>query len=298
LQRFADNSFIIRELPPALQLTTLQLESLGLQLRQGDGSRGMLEAFGMSALKQLQLFDCRVLDAGPEELAAALLQLPPGLEHLSIRDVRLGVDSNVRDSDDSGSDGSGSDSDINIFSDSSGDVEDLLPFITGALPRLQQLTFLELAVHDADARSPALRPLQALTRLVHLRLSAYVLVTAELLSGMQQLTRLDLVYCSYEPDVLAGKTRLQHLDTCLCDVVGAAGKVHLLSCLQQLQKLTCLSIFNSSRAVEEADAPAAAYSAMTTSSKLQELSLRNFIVPAGACSTSSRQGGSCRTCGP
>lgn len=72
-------------LPTSLvQLSTLQLSGLALQLQPSDNFQGVVWA-GMP-LKQLQLFDCKLLD-GEEGLAAALLLLPR-LEHLSSDSLR------------------------------------------------------------------------------------------------------------------------------------------------------------------------------------------------------------------
>jgi hypothetical protein len=80
---------------------------------------------------------------------------------------------------------------------------------------------------DVEEASPALQPLQALTRLADLRLVSveaeittllnlcYAKIPASMLSGTQGLTRLELNLCDHaevEADVLAGKTLLQHLN--------------------------------------------------------------------------------------
>jgi hypothetical protein len=81
-----------------------------------------------------------------------------------------------------------------------------------------------------------------------------------------------------EPGVLVGKTRLQHLTLQSCGIVGqSAGVEQLLSHLQQLQQLTYLQL-----ALTLVDlAPAAAYAALTASSKLQHLDLSWCTLPAG-----------------
>jgi hypothetical protein len=101
-------------------------------------------------------------------LAAALSQLPAGLEHLSITSVKVDMH--------------------------------WLDFPTGVLQRLQHLTYLELGYHDIvgpDEASPALQQLQALTLLAGLKLTGLeeeaeeavlpAKVTSSMLSGMQQL---------------------------------------------------------------------------------------------------------------
>jgi hypothetical protein len=64
----------ISELPPDLQLTSLQFEMLRVQLQPGNGSQGVLRA---AALKQLELRECSLLDDRPAEaLEAAVVRLP------------------------------------------------------------------------------------------------------------------------------------------------------------------------------------------------------------------------------
>jgi hypothetical protein len=123
----------------------------------------------VAALKRLQLDSCNVLDSeAAAALAAALSQLPAGLEHLSITSVKVDMH--------------------------------WLDFPTGVLQRLQHLTYLELGYHDIvgpDEASPALQQLQALTLLAGLKLTGLeeeaeeavlpAKVTSSMLSGMQQL---------------------------------------------------------------------------------------------------------------
>lgn len=70
-------------------------------------------------------------------------------------------------------------------------------FPTGALRRLQQLTCLELAgmaLQAPDEGDPPLQPLEALTRLVDLRIRAQGdnVITSRMLSSTSTLTRLEL----------------------------------------------------------------------------------------------------------
>jgi hypothetical protein len=69
----------LAQLPPLLQLNSLQLSGLCLS------SKALQDAARITSLKQLRLSDCKLLN--PAALAAALPQLPAGLEHLSIRNV-------------------------------------------------------------------------------------------------------------------------------------------------------------------------------------------------------------------
>jgi hypothetical protein len=166
---------------------------------------------------------------------------------------------------------------------------------TAVLQRLQQLTYLELAMvklKGLDGVSvidnPVLQPLQALTRLVDLQLTRILQApngrnSAEMLSGMQHLTRLELSHGDYvEPDVLAGKTQLQHLQLHCCNTLQVTAWVaQLLPRLQTLHQLTNLTVGFSWWLKHKDEPPAAAYSALTASSKLQHLDIRGCTVPAG-----------------
>jgi hypothetical protein len=221
-----------------------------------------------------------VLD-GEEALAAALAPLSAVLEHLSIANLpRYGHPDQPR----------------------------LFP--TAMLQQMQQLTFLELAgitLQGPDEASPALQPLQALTRLVDLRLNNMgprggenqSLVSDSMLSGMQHLTRLELCVVRLEAGPLAGKTNLQHLLVNPSCFVGGdvAGTAQLLSHLQHMQQLTHLALIGVLQAYEmeygnpaddgsdsyqeHVDPPAAAYAALTASSKLQYLDIRLCSLPVG-----------------
>ena len=166
-----------------------------------------------------------------------------------------------------------------------------MTFPTSALLGLQQLTYLELAcvyLQGPDLEGPALQPLQALTRLADLRLApviapdSLVAVDGSMLSGMQHLTRLEVgSRAELDPGALAGKTRLQHLKLS-CSIADAAttGLTQLLSELQQLQQLTHLVLTR--EVFQEGDPPAASISALTASSKLQQLILRGCPLASAA----------------
>jgi hypothetical protein len=239
------------QLPSKLQLTSLQLQQLAVQLQPGRGFQGVLRPELL--LKQLRLDDCQLHDYDSAMALAAVLSLLPGLEHLSI--------------------GSSS----------------YLPLPIGELSLLQQLTYLRL-VCDLPGGSghPATLPLQALTRVVDLRVH-FTLPwppshhsAASMLSCLCSLTRLTLPDAALDPTALAGKTQLQHLELPCCSIAGAAaGVAQLLSKLQELTQLTHLDLTGTLRRVEHSNPPAAAFSALTASSMLQHLSIRNCTVPAG-----------------
>jgi hypothetical protein len=275
----------LRHLPDGLHLSSLQLSQLDMQLLPGYGFLGIVpEATPQSTLKHLQLSSCHVSgSAATERFAEALSLLPAGLQHLSLRSLSCN--------------------------------NQMAQFPTAVLQQLQQLTYLELAdvsVLGPTKTSPVLQPLQplqALTRLEHLRLCDVHAeprgveggmrrptsrFTANMLSGASHLTHLELstgsvvgaVVWHVEPGALDGKTRLHHLNLSRCNIVGGAEGIAQLLCeLQQLQEVTHLNLTCSLKAqidrLESCTPPAAAYAALTASSKLQKLNIAGAFFPVG-----------------
>ena len=265
----------LRELPPSPQMHSLVLVGFDLQLQPSSSFPGVLTASRAAALTQLQLESCSLLDDDADAaLAAAVSQLPASLQRLSIK----------------------------LYPSHGQRVH----FGTGELQRLQQLTSLVLegVVFQGPGDSPALQPLQGLTRLADLQLRVTrerSSITASMLSGMHNLTRLmvsgDLVRGAagfeevspaVEAGALAGKTRMLHLDLGGCCLPGgAAGVAQLLTNLQGMQHLTHLNLRSSPRGasvlldMQEGDPPATALAALTASSKLQSLSISHCTLPAG-----------------
>jgi hypothetical protein len=247
--------------PPSISLC-LHLEAAPQQSKQDLFASNGFQSVLRPTLTQLQLESC-ILPGGADALAAVLSQLP-SLEHLSLR---------------------------SLYSEDS-----YFKFPSAVVQQLQQLTFLELDgmwFLRPDDGSPILQPLQALTRLVDVRIKVenaapgYISIMASMLSSAHRLTRLDLAeYMTVEAAVLAGKTRLQHLQIVKCTVVDAAGNdavAQLLSHLQQLQQLTHLNLSGTLwDGVEEDNPPASGYAALTASSKLQHLDISECALPAGA----------------
>jgi hypothetical protein len=247
-----DDNLRLQELPPHLQLHSLQIYAAELQLQPGDGFGGVLGP-AAAALTQLRLSDCWVL-GGAAALAATVPQLTK-LEHLSFC--------------------------FNVFNERQ-------YFPACVLQDMQQLTYLELACcltgTNGEEDPLALQPMQALTQLVDLRLAieAYhdYAVTASMLSCASNLTRLKIKGCfDFEGGTLAGKARLQHLQLASCRTATAEQVAQLLSQLQHLQQLTHLCLDDSIQSFAD-DPPAAGFSALTASSKLQHLDLRNCTLPA------------------
>jgi hypothetical protein len=253
LQRTAS----LRQLPHGqLQgLSSLKFSKLQLQLLPGDGLEGV---FGDALpLKQLKLRSCTFSE--DDGLAAALLLLPD-LQHLSL----------VWNSTAEGGYRSSACSTATC----------------SALQGLQHLTYLELAdgwLEDED------RPwhLQGVTRLQDLRLETRCgnNISASMLSGLQRLTCLKVISsCNgeqFEPDALTSKTQLQHLEVVACGIPGGSvGIAELLSHLQHLQQLSYLK-FQLNYGIGGPGPPAAAYSALTSSSRLQHLEIGYWPVPVG-----------------
>jgi hypothetical protein len=249
----------LRQLVPSFHLTSLHLERLNVQLWPGNGFEGVLGPAGLP-LKQLHLEHCTLLD-GAEGFAAVLPQLP-GLEHLTVHQSFF----------------------RNMYTTS-----------IGVLQQLQQLTHLELAgvglQCTADQAQSITRLLQALPRLVHLRLSSRLVLPPEhqLLdnhalqddtsawSGSHQLTYLWLPAGDFDPNILAGMSRLRHLQQSVCKLLGGAGAASdLLSQLANLQQLTYLNLGGSLLGPS-----GAAFSGLTASSMLQHLQINHCTLPAG-----------------
>jgi hypothetical protein len=306
LKATEDLPVTLQQLPPELQLISLQLEWFDLQLSPGRAwlsgrgrkFQGVLgDASRLAALTQLRLTDCGLVDEPLLACSAglaALSVLPVGLQHLSISGIYHQTGCRAH-------------------------------FPTGIFPQLQQLTYLELAgmnvVTPAKAKAQyfppvfflgmegdgqgegdeeegmvaALQPLQALTRLVELRLDALqldqsvasILIHCRITASMIPSTHLTCLVLTggvqLEPDALAGKTQLQYLDlgldTLSAMLVGAIVEVQLLPRIQPLRELTHLRLRN--LWAEEGSPPAAAYAALTASSKLQHLDISECIVPVG-----------------
>jgi hypothetical protein len=281
----------LRQLPQLVQLSSLCLKLMKLQLHPMKGSLGVLA--GAPPLKQLRLTNCELID-DEQGLAAALMQLPQ-LEHLSLVDTSCG----------------------HASSSASRWAKQLMrsrapggPTLARALQHLQQLTYLELVSIDMQAPDgedqPRLQHLQQLKKLADLRITAYAedeqdVITASMLSGASHLTHLQLSACEIEPGALARKAQLQHLQLHLQRrriVGGTAGVAELLLHLKQMQQLTYLDLKDSLSydwlldnegnpiVLEQdppgvADPPAAAFTALTASSKLQHLNISKCTLPLG-----------------
>ena len=257
-----DRGVCIRQLPhDKLQgLSSLNFSGLRLQLQPGDGFQGVLGAGVL--IKQLQFDTCRLLEGEPGlwqpgGLAAALSLLPE-LHHLSF---------------------------VNTCFDKSGWL-----WLPRRLP-LQQLTYFELAACpiSIDERV-GLEFLSSLTSLheLHIQCDCAHTIKASNLAGMHILTCLKFGEylgsgCSCEPGILACKSQLGHVEMPNTNLIGGSVGTtasEFLSHLQGMQQLTYLDIRNSLD-TSEPHPPAAAYSVITASSKLQHLDIRYSTLPTG-----------------
>jgi Leucine-rich repeat (LRR) protein len=209
-------------------------------------------------LQQLHLEHCDLQD-GAEGLAAALLLLPK-LQHLCIRQC---------------------------YDRSEDTFKPWVVMSSDVLYSLQQLTYLELTYCPLQDWH-GLRHLTALQDLSLVLSSSNLtgsrqtcIIDGGALSGAQHLTCLQLHSADADvvihPAVLAGRTALQHLSLYCSMDGGSGGATELLSHLQHLQQLTYLDLNFTLKAI----APAAAYSALTASSNLRGLDVRDCTVPAG-----------------
>lgn len=249
----------IHQLPPSLQPSNLSFNRLRLQLQPGDCFLGVLgAAAGLAALKRMEINSCRLLD-GDEALAAALSRLPAGLEHLCLAPAAT--------------------TGFGIFP-----VRVLQP--------LQQLTYLELGDVILKGLGEVAPTLQAMTRLVDLRLSkvsvshpdgcySFEVISADVLSCASQLTRLAVSNCGFETGALAlpYQSRLRHLDIEARDYLNRTGRddsLLELPNLQQMPHLTHLRLCANLSGI-----PAAAFTVLAANSKLQHLDISRCELPDG-----------------
>ena len=275
-----ENNPLSLSLPGQLNLSSLLLANINLLSAQGLYP----PSIGGTALKQLQLFKCSMLD---EAVGIALLEAVSQLtklESLSMSEVDFGNAPHIKDS--------------------------LLVLPMGLLERFKHLTALRLNdmwIGTPEAATPVLQPLQALTaslvdlELQHLKHEGALRLTASMLAGAVRLTNLTLVGADHdqddggddndddpdcahvcvEADILARRTVLQRLHLGFCRIVGgAAGVAQLLSHVKPLNQLTYLS-FRGSLPEFHMDISPSAYSSITACSKLKILDLSVNTMPKG-----------------
>jgi hypothetical protein len=260
----------LRELPAQLQLDSLSLHELHIQLQAGVGFAGVLHPG--DPLKQLQLHDC-MLQYGEDGLEAAFAQLPQLQDLSTARLEAMGMDRTQ--------------------------------FPGELLLSVPLLTRLELVyAYDVLPCCSALQHLPSLTALQDLTIeitcsadnedeeddSAGIKISASMLQPLQQLTSLQLYLAgaAFEPAALSGKTLLQKLH--LFDAVitgGAAGVSALLHELQQLQELSVLGLSNT---LKHCVPDASCYAALTASTGLSSLNLRSCMLPQGVWQHILREG--------
>lgn len=255
------------QLPVCAQLQELHLHDSVLQLVPTDNQKGLLH--NMQRLTLLEVSYCEVDDSGMNwyDSSPAFADLPD-LQHLLVR-------------------GEHDECDIN-------------PCLW--LSSVTTLTALELMIEPPvyEATEMPLHHITDMSNLQQLTLGMGETFSTEAVTGLQQLTMLDLSAnpgwsrgLDVEPAVLACCSQLQHLrlSEVHCDAISAAGFAALMSHIGAMQDLTHLSLThgsvrdNRSEALAQlviADVPAATYSALTGSSKLQHLDLRNWPWPRHA----------------
>jgi hypothetical protein len=246
----------LHELPPGLQLNSLCLQNMSVQLRPGSNRRGVLEA--LTAITHLRLVDCCLLDA--DCLEGPLQQLPH-LQHLQIACLRRKANDKYQNR--------------------------LFVVNSEALQQLQGLTYLEL--EHCDVNLPTPEPQLQLSNLQSLRLRAFkpsFASTASRLASVLHLTMLELQPSHKKgdpcpplpPGIVTNKLQLQHLHLSHFNPAGDAAAVSdFLYDLEQLTELTHLSLNDTLNA--SALPTAAAYASLTVSSKLQQLHMPRCKLP-------------------
>jgi hypothetical protein len=102
-----------------------------------------------------------------------------------------------------------------------------------------------------------------------------------MLSVTNSLTRMDKIGNEFDPDGLAGKSRLRHL--CLREQVWAKAEYmqRLLPRLEDPQQLTHLDLGRTEARDLRGEINSVAYGALTASSSLQHLNIEAMVLPAG-----------------
>jgi hypothetical protein len=278
--------YVFSMIPAKLQqLSSLQLSNVDVQLKP---KHGMLGIAGLTALKRLCLNSCHLYH--DEELTAMLYQLSATLEHLSIECVYTGYDSWQADEYHPKRRSSNTGYEVCINTDAFQNMQHLT-YLSLCWVGLQSTDSQGSALQPPNPRGNALQSLHTLTSLVDLRLDhtdADDNIFPKIISGNHKLTRLEVSPCfggRLQPAVLAGKTQLQHLKVEGEIAGGSAGMTVLLCHLQHLQQLTYLNLHRSLGVhISEQGAPepaAAAYAAITASSRLQHLDISQAILPTG-----------------
>jgi hypothetical protein len=271
----------LQELPSTPHLTNLTCEArsnhgqdrISLRLLPGGGFQGVLGA-GQLPLKRLRLKGCNLID-GPAVWAAIAANLPD-LETLSLEDIQCGR---------------------SIGSNDIITPAEAHSMLFDAAAGMQQLTQYEVSASHGMSLwegpgiipAAALQHMQTMSQLVDLRLKLppHCSISTSMLSSMHSLTRLELAglisELLFEPEVLAGKPKLQHpvhLENCKPVAGSAAAGVAIRRRMQQLQglqQLTHLHLEFSHKAEESFWDPEhslpAAFSAVTASSRLEYLGI-------------------------
>lgn len=170
----------------------------------------------------------------------------------------------------------------------------LFQFGSKVLQQLEGLTHLELEHCELDL--PTSEPLLQLSNLRSLRLRDFKSSSSNadrLLAGMQHLTMLELQpllpqgvqFAILPQDIISGRSQLQHLDLSHYMHTGNAAAITNFLCdLEQLTQLTHLGLHGTLSLPDNYKAlpAAAAYAALTASSKLKQLHLPACKMPAGA----------------
>lgn len=256
---------LLRQLPAGCQSISLKL--LQLQLSPDSSHHGVLQA--STALTDLRLECCRLLDRG-SGLVSALRQLPQ-LQQLTLAGLHHPTENPYR----------------------RGDAVALTAPMLQEVQGLTRLALTDFALPDPSA----LDSLSQLTALksVHLSNIPGMQITDQVLPAAMQLTALRLSFSRRSTlggpgpvslpgldTALAGQSQLQQLAVLNLPKPAADAAAATDAFLAAVGRMTQLTMLDLEHSLQAQAPTAAAYSALTASSKLQSLSLRHVKCPPGA----------------
>lgn len=243
---------------PCHKLQQLQLHVCAVQLGPSNSPPGILQ--GCTALTELELLNCAII--GPEASLLALAALP------QLQNLRLSTLTYTKGLPTSA-------------------AAHNLAMPSTLLLQVPRLTHLQLGVASGRCLQGCLQHLSSLTGLQQLNLKSIKAAvcspsTMPAFSALTALTSIRLTGCALDPAVLHDSTQIQALRLQGVTIVGPEGGTlvapRLLSCIARMPRLKHLVLdLEAAARIFELNA----YTALTASSKLQQLRLVNNNLPCG-----------------